>query len=97
MVFFGDGTDEETYKHINQSILYGNLMNMYFIVMEVNYDDIDACDSICNGYYIIRFPSSPYTLQADLIIDGQVISSGKMVCEGTYFFSITINSHYYVS
>ena len=29
-------------------------------------------------------------------IDGPVISSGEMVCEGTYFFLININSHYYV-
>ena len=31
-----------------------------------------------------------------MIIDGQVISSGEMVCEGTYLFPININSHYYV-
>ena len=29
-------------------------------------------------------------------IDGQVVSSGEMVCEGTYLFPININSHYYV-
>ena len=28
-------------------------------------------------------------------IDGQVISSGEMVCEGTYLFPINVNSHYY--
>ena len=31
-----------------------------------------------------------------MIIDGQVISSGEMVCEGTYLSPININYHYYV-
>ena len=41
--------------------------------------------------------SHPHTLQADLNIDGQVISSGEMLCEGTYYFPININFHSYVS
>ena len=64
--------------------------------MEGRYGAIDADDSSCHGYYIIKISSSPYTLQSDLIIDGQVISSGEMVCEGTYFFPININSRHYV-
>ena len=64
--------------------------------MEGKYGAIDADDSSCHGYYIIKFYSPPYTLQADLRIDGQDISSGEMLCEGTYFFPININYHYYV-
>ena len=71
-------------------------MNMYLIILEVKYGAIDTDDFLCNGYYIIAFSSSPYTLQADSSIDGQVISSGEMLCEGTYFFPININFHYYV-
>ena len=51
-------------------------MNMYLISMEGKYGAIDADDSLCHGYYIIKFSSSAYTLQSDLIIDGQLISSG---------------------
>ena len=43
--------------------------------MEVKYGAIDTDDYSCRGYYIIKFYSYPYTLQADLSIDGQVISS----------------------
>ena len=64
--------------------------------MEGNYGAIDTDYYSCHGCYIIKFSSSPYTLQADLSIDGQVISSGEMVCKGTYFLLININSHYYV-
>ena len=66
-------------------------MNMSLIIMEGHYGDIDSEDYTCNGYYIIKFSSCLYTLQADLSIDGQVISSGEIICEGNYFFqSISI-------
>ena len=71
-------------------------MNMSLIVMEGKYGAIDTDNSSFHDYYIIKFSSSSYTLQADLIIDGQVISSVEIVCEGSYFFPISINSHYYV-
>ena len=71
-------------------------MNMSLITMGGKYGAIDTDDSSCHGYYIIKFFSYPYTLQADLIIDGKVISSDEMVCEGTNFFTININYHYYV-
>ena len=63
--------------------------------MEGKYCAIDNDDSSCHGYHIIKFYSSIYTLQADLSIDGQVISSSKMVCELNYFFTININSNCY--
>ena len=87
MNYLDDGTYEEDYKHINQTILDGNAMNMSLIIMEGHYGAIDYDDYTCRGYYIIRFFSCPYTIQADLSIDGQVISSNEIVCEGTYFFS----------
>ena len=66
-------------------------MNMSLVSIEGNYGAIDADDSTCKSYYIIRISSSPYTLQSDLSIYGQVIYSGEMVCEVTYFFqSISI-------
>ena len=70
-------------------------MNMLLINMEGNYVYIYADDSTCHGSYIIKSSQSPYTLQADLIIGDQVISSAEIICEGTYF-SININYHYYV-
>ena len=60
-------------------------MNVYFINIEGNYGAIDADDYSCHDYYIIKFSSSPYTLQSEFIIDGQVISSVERVCEGNYF------------
>ena len=64
-------------------ILDGNVMNMSLVDMEEKYGTIDTDSSHC-GYYVIKFSSSPYILQAYLNIDGKVISFGEMVCEGTY-------------
>ena len=67
------------------------------IITERNDVSFDDDNYTCHGYYIIRFSSSPYNLQSELIIEGQVISYGEMVCEGTCFFPFNTNSHYYVS
>ena len=69
-------------------------MNIVLIIMGGKYGSIDACDYSCYGYYIFKFSSSLYTLQADLSIEGWVISSGEMVCERTSLFPININYHY---
>ena len=69
---------------------------MYLVNIEVEYGAIDTNNSSCHGYYIIRFSSSPYTLQSDLSIDGEVISSNEILCKGNYFFLININFHCYV-
>ena len=60
-------------------------MNISLIIMEGNYVSIDSDDSTCHGYYIIRFTSPPYALQADLVIYGQVILPVEIVC-GVPFF-----------
>ena len=71
-------------------------MNISFIIMEEKYGAIDTDASSCHGYYIIKFSSYLYTLQTDLSIDGQFISSGEISCERNYFFPININSRHYV-
>ena len=96
MIFLDNGIYEEDYEHTNQNILIGNVMNMSLIIMEGEYGAIDTDYSSCPGYYIITFSSSPYNLQVDLSIYGQVISSGGIVCEVTYFFPINLNYNYYV-
>ena len=63
----------------------GRVVNISLIIMEGKYGDIDADEYSFYSYYIIKFSSSPYTLQADLISDGQFISSGEMVCEVKIF------------
>ena len=65
-------------------------MNMSLIIMEDYFGSIDADDYTFHCYYIIILSSSPYTLQDDLSIDRQVIYYGELVCDGTFFQSISI-------
>ena len=71
-------------------------MNVSMIISKVNYDAIDADNTSCQSYYIIRFSSYPYRIQEDLNINEQVVYCGEIVCERTYLFSITISSRYYI-
>ena len=61
---------------MNQTILGGNVMNMYLIFMLVNYGDIDADGYTYLDYYIIIFSSYPHTLQYDSSIDGKFVFFG---------------------
>ena len=97
MNFFDEGPDEVEYEQVNREILDINFTNIPLILSKGNLVDIDADDTSCHGYYIIQLYLSLYTLHEDLNKYGQVIYSGEMVCEGTNFPSITINSCYYVS
>ena len=72
-------------------------MNIYLIIIEGNHCGNRSDGSICHGNYIIIFYSYTYNPQAYFNIDSQVISYGEIVCEGTNFLSININSRYYVS
>ena len=58
---------------------------MSLIIVKGKYGAIDTGDSSCHGYYIIKFYSLIYIFQSDLSIDGQVLSSVEIVCEGTHF------------
>ena len=55
MNFKDDVTDEEYNKNINRTILGGNVIIMYLIIIEVKYNAIDTGDSSFNRYYIINF------------------------------------------
>ena len=48
---------------------------MLLIISKENFGAIDADENSCHSYNIIRFSSSSYTLQEDLNMYGQVISS----------------------
>ena len=96
MISLYDVTGGEIYKNINRTILDVNVTNIYWIIMGGKYDAIYTDDYSRHGYYIIKFSSYLYTLQEGLRVDGQVISSGEMVCEGNYLFPINIDYHYYV-
>ena len=62
MNFQDYGADNVYYEFMNITIIEGNVMKVSLIITKVNYRAIDADNSSCHGYYIIRFSSSLYTL-----------------------------------
>ena len=95
--FLDDGTDNVEYRKINRTINDGNAMKMSLIFTKVNHGVIDADNYSCHGYHIIKISSYPDTLQSDLNINGQFISSDEMLCEGNHYFPFDFNPCYYVS
>ena len=85
------------YGYINIKILYGNVTNIQLVISKGKSGAIDAKDTLYDVYYIIKYSSTPYTLQDNLNIGGQVIFCGEIVYLGTYHLPININSHYYVA
>ena len=68
MNFLDDGIDEVENKHVNQTILDGNVMKLSLIIIEGSYVAIDANNYTFHGYYNIIFYSSPYTLHAYMVM-----------------------------
>ena len=46
-------------------------------------------------YYLVRFNSTPYTLQEDTTSHNQVIKAGERVCNATYLYSCHRARNYY--
>ena len=63
MNFIDDGTDNVDYEKTSRTILDGSVTNMSLVVSKGDFGDIDAEDTQCHGYYIIKFTSTSHTLQ----------------------------------
>ena len=68
---------------------------MVSLVQSVMYGTINTDDTKINGLYVIQFLSDGYTLQNNTTIDGQVISSGKLVVKAQYLCSVQENTNWY--
>ena len=74
-------------------------MDVYLIIMEGKFSSVDARDSSCHGYFIIKFSSNPYAFQEDLHITFKqtllfmvslFLLVKRYVKENIYFRSISI-------
>ena len=52
---------------------------MASLVESVKYGSINTTDTSTNGFYVIMFTSSAYTIQENTIIDGQILITGELV------------------
>ena len=59
------------------------------------YGAINTAYNTSNGFYVIKFVSDAYTLQSNTTIDGQVVSTGKLVIKAQYLCSMQENTNWY--
>ena len=78
MNFIHDGTDDVYYENIHKKILDGNTTKVPFVLYKIKFYDIDDEDTSFHFYHIISFFSTPYTLQEDLNIHGQLFFLVKL-------------------
>ena len=57
------------------------------------YGVINTIDTPTNGFYVIMFTSEAYKLKYNTTIDGQVITSGKLVVKAQYICFIQENTN----
>ena len=61
---------------------------MASLVQSAKYGAIDKTDAAKNVFYVIMFASEAYTLQDNTRIDGQIITSSKLVVKTQYLCSM---------
>ena len=86
MFFIDKDTDEYTYEAVT-FLLNGSINNSVKNIQAMSIGNIGAYDKQSNGYYMVEFSSSSYTLQEYKTIDRQIIKPDELISNGRYFNS----------
>ena len=76
-------------------VLDGITNHMHSLVEEGKYGAIGTNDSREVGYYVVRFLSPPYTLQANKVVDGKILHKGEQVADACYLESMKSKTLWY--
>ena len=68
---------------------------MASLVESGKYGAINITDKSTNGFYVIMFTSSAYTLQENTKIDGQILIAGEFVVNAKYLYSMQVDTNWY--
>ena len=77
--------DEKEARKSIRSVLHAFEARMSLTVHEGEVGAVGTTDEAANGYYLVKWISEPYTLQADTEGMSGIISAGKMVVDAVYF------------
>lgn len=94
---FGKDTTEDDLEQMHHTILTSIASNIASTIAESSYGAVNTEDPQTDGYYIVKFISSPYTLQNDVVVNGDRISSGMLVCDAEYLSPAFKGSNWYVT
>ena len=59
------------------------------------YGYINTTETATNGFYVIMFTSEAYKLQENKIVDGKIITDGKLVGKAKYLCSVQVYTNWY--
>ena len=85
----------DTFDEIHQVVIDGIIYYMASLVESGKYGAINTTDKTTNGFYVIVFTSQSYALQENIIIDGQIITSGELVVKAQYLCSMLVDTNWY--
>ena len=76
----------DAFDEIHQVVIDGISDNMTALVQYGKYGAINTSETSTNLFYVIMFTSEAYTLQNNTTIDGQIITSVKLVIKAQSLF-----------
>ncbi len=77
--------DEKGVQDLVQCILYAMEARMSLMIWEGEVGAVRTTDNAAMGYYVVKWTSEPYALQADAEGVSGVIAAGAMVVDAVYF------------
>eukprot|EP00957_Ditylum_brightwellii_P080041 6087084-Ditylum_brightwellii.AAC.1 len=80
----GKDTISDDLEDIHQTILTSVASDIAVTNTANSYAAINADDPKTDGFYTIKFTSSPYPLQNDIEVNGDKITRGNLVCDAEY-------------
>eukprot|EP00957_Ditylum_brightwellii_P114556 8734843-Ditylum_brightwellii.AAC.1 len=57
---------------------------MGMLIKESTYSAVNVNDQRTDGFYIVKFLSTVYTLQHDEIVDNEILKAGSLVTDAEY-------------
>jgi hypothetical protein len=93
----GGNTTEDDLQDIHRTILSSIASNIAATITERSYGAVNTIDPNTQGFYIVKFMSTPYSLQQDMNVNGDCISSGELVCDAEYLSPAQLGSLWYVT
>ena len=92
-------TDPEALEDMFDEVLGRVADRMAEAVEEGNYgaQAYDDDSGKKNGYYLVRWEGTPYTLQEDTESQGNIIPAGEVACKATYLYDVERAPHVYTN
>ena len=91
-----ENTNHDEIEDIHKSILTSIVDSMIMLIKESTYGAVNTNDQRTDGFYIVKFLSTVYTLQHDELVDNEILKAGSLVIDAEYMSPAIKESLWYV-